>query len=201
MAEHQVRFHTAAEQHPVGSPRGTVLMLPGRAYSCDMSLLAWTTRALQATGWAVLQADWDLPAVPDQPRAFVEHVAQQLDELARQPGPVLIVAKSLGTLAAHWGAEKRYPAVWLTPVLQAAGLHPMPDHSEALAEQIREYPTENLVVGGTGDSLWQPGFRGSGQVLEVPGADHSLEVADWRSSIRLHEDVSSAVAAFALRVG
>jgi hypothetical protein len=172
-------------------------MLPGRTYSCGMSLLAWTTRALQATGWTVWQAEWDLSVVPDEPRAFIQGVAQQLYDMERQPGPVLIVAKSLGTLAAHWGAERRYPAVWLTPVLKAAGSYPLPAHSEALADQIREYPIDNLVVGGTGDILWQAGFRGSGQVLEVEGADHGLEVPDWRTSIRLHEDVASAVVDFA----
>lgn len=95
---------------PVGDRRGTVPMIPGRASSCDMSLLAWTTRALQATGWTVLQAEWNLSGVPVDPREFIECVAQQLDEMERQPGPVLVVAKSLGTLAAHWAAEQGYPA-------------------------------------------------------------------------------------------
>ncbi len=197
MAGHEFRVRKAEEHHPVGDRRGTVLMLPGRAYSCRMSLLAWTTRALQATGWTVLQAEWNVSAVPDEPRAFIEGVVQQLDEMERQTGPVLIVAKSLGTLAAHWGAERGYPAVWLTPVLKATGLYPLPGHSDALAERIREYPTDNLVVGGTADSLWQTGFRGTGKVLEIEGADHGLEVADWRTSIRHHEDVASAVVEFA----
>lgn len=182
---------------PVGDRRGTVPMIPGRASSCDMSLLAWTTRALQATGWTVLQAEWNLSGVPVDPREFIECVAQQLDEMERQPGPVLVVAKSLGTLAAHWAAEQGYPAVWLTPVLNAAGLYPLPGHSDALAERIREYPADNLVVGGTADSLWQTGFRGTGKVLEIEGASHSLEVADWRMSIRHDEGVASAAADFA----
>ena len=197
MAGHEFRVRKAEERHPVGDRRGTVLMLPGRGYTCGMSLLAWTTRALQASGWTVLQAEWDVSAVPDEPRAFVEGVIQQLDEVERPPGPVLIVAKSLGTLAAHWGAEQGYPAVWLTPVLNAVGLYPLPGHSDALVERIREYPTDNLVVGGTADSLWQRGFRGTGKVLEIEGADHGLEVADWRASIRQHEVVASAVVHFA----
>ncbi len=201
MAGHEFRVRKAEEYYPVGDRRGTVLMLPGRGYSCGMSLLAWTTRALQATGWTVLQAEWDLSAVPDEPRVFIEGVAQGLDEMERQTGPVLIVAKSLGTLAAHWGAEQEYPAVWLTPVFKAAGLYPMPGHSDALADRIREYPTDNLVVGGTADGLWQSGFRGTGKVLEIEGADHSLEVSDWRSSMRHHEGVASAVVDFASGVG
>ena len=61
---HEFTVREAEEHYPGGERRGTVLMLPGRAYSCGMSLLAWTTRALQATGWAVLQAEWNLSAVP-----------------------------------------------------------------------------------------------------------------------------------------
>ncbi len=102
-----IRVRKADEHGPAGDHVGTVLMLPGRGYSCSMSLLAWTTRALQATGWTVLQAEWDPSRVPAEPRAFVEAAAQRLDEMERQPGPVLVVAKSLGTLAAHWGAERR----------------------------------------------------------------------------------------------
>jgi hypothetical protein len=197
MAEHGFTVQRAWEDRSRADLRGTVLMLPGRAYTCTMSLLAWTTRALQATGWTVVQAEWDLSVFPREPRAFVEGVAQDLDAVERPRGPVLVVAKSLGTLAAHWSAERGYPAVWLTPVLKAAGLHPLPGHSEALSERIRDYPADNLVVGGTTDDLWRPGFRGTGKVLEVEGGDHGLEVADWRTSIRHHEHVAAAVADFA----
>lgn len=200
MAGHEFTVREIEVSYPGGDRRGTVLMLPGRAYSCDMSLLAWTTRALQSIGWTVLQAEWDLSAVPAEPHAFIKDVAHQLDERKRPAEPVLIVAKSLGTLAAHWGAEKGYPAVWLTTVLKAAGVYPLPGHSDALAQRIREYPTQNLVVGGTADISWQTGFRGTGQVLEIEGADHSLEVADWRTSVKQHEAVAAAVAHFAVGV-
>lgn len=201
MAGLEFKVSPAEERYPVGDHRGTVLMLPGRAYPCGMSLLAWTTRALQGDGWTVFQAEWSLPGLPGQPRGFVESVARRLDELERTPGPVLVVAKSLGTLAAHWGAEQGYPAVWLTPVLNSAGLYPLPGRSDALEERIREYPTDNLVVGGTADSLWQPGFRGTGRVMEIDGADHGLEVADWRTSLRHHEGVAAAVVDFASSLG
>lgn len=202
MAGHdEFRVRKADDRYLRSGHRGTVLMLPGRAYPCGMSLLAWTTRALQATGWTVFQAEWELSGIPDEPRAFIEGVARQLDAMERHAGPVLIVAKSLGTLAAHWGAERGYPAVWLTPVLNAAGLYPLPGHSDELAERIRAYPADNLVVGGTADSLWQTGLRGTGKVLEIEGADHSLEVPDWRTSIRHHEGIASAVVDFASGLG
>lgn len=201
MTGSEVKVRTAEDHYPVVDRRGSVLMLPGRAYSCDMPLLAWTTRALQASGWTVFQAEWQRSTVPGEPREFIEGAARQLDDARGRSGPVLVVAKSLGTLAAHWSAERGYPAVWLTPVFQPAGLYPLPGHSEALAERIREYPTDNLVVGGTADSLWQPGFCGTGKVLEIEGADHGLEVADWRTSIRQHERVASAVVDFASTLG
>lgn len=197
MEEPRLAVRTAIDHHPVGEHRGTVLMLPGRAYSCGMSLLAWTTRALQAGGWTVHQAEWDLSALPERPRGFVRSAAERLDAMERRPGPVLVVAKSLGTLAAHWGAERGYPAVWLTPVLETAGLRPLPGHSDALADRIRDYPAPNLVVGGTADPLWRTGFQGTGTVLEIEGADHSLEVPDWREALRLHDQVAAAVADFA----
>ncbi|MGD9961535.1 hypothetical protein [Nocardioides sp.] len=197
MSGHELTVRAAEDHYPGVGRRGTVLMLPGRAYSCDMSLLAWTTRALQATGWAVVQAGWNLSAIPADPRAFIQDAARRLDEMKRPGEPVLVVAKSLGTLAAHWGAEKGYPAVWLTPVLKAAGRHPLPSHSEELASRLRDYPAPNLVVGGTADIFWQRGFTGTGEVLEIAGADHSLEVADWRASVHQHEAVASAVVRFA----
>lgn len=197
MEELELRVRTAQGRHPAGEHRGTVLMLPGRVYSCAMSLLAWTTSALQDDGWTVHQAQWDLPALPERPRSFVRAAAERLDAMERGPGPVLVVAKSLGTLAAHWGAERGYPAVWLTPVLETAGLHPLPGHSDALADRIRDYPAASLVVGGTADPLWRSGFRGTGEVLELDGADHSLELPGWREALRLHERVAAAVADFA----
>ena len=105
MAGHEFRVREAEEPYPGGDPkRGTVLMLPGRAYSCDMSLLAWTTRALQSTGWTVLQAEWNVSAVPAEPRAFIQDVAQQLDEMKRPAEPVLIVAKEVvpGLVEFEW---------------------------------------------------------------------------------------------------
>ena len=187
MTEEEFIVREAFDPYPAAAePRATVLMLPGRGYTCDMSLLAWTTRALQESGWKVLQAGWESSAVPADGQGFIQEVARRLDELERPAGPVLIVAKSLGTLAAGWGAAQGYPAVWLTPVLD--GPHAAP---------IRDYPADNLVVGGTADSLWRPGFRGTGRVLEIEGADHSLHGADWRASIRNHQEVASAVEAFA----
>ena len=180
-----------------GQPRaGTVLMLPGRAYRCDMPLLAATTTALQVDGWRVQHAVWDPPSYDAvDPRAFVEEALGRFDVDSAEP--VVVVAKSLGTLAAHRAAEDRWPAVWLTPVLRAAGDRPLPARARDLRALLLRYPAPNLVVGGTADPLWVPGFRGSGEVLEVPGADHSMETADVATTLRTHQFVATRVADFA----
>lgn len=178
-----------------GQHGGRVLMLPGRGYSCAMPLLHWTTRALQASGWRVLQASWELGNLPADPRPFVTEVAQRLQDTATSPdeaagshgAPVVVVAKSLGTYAAPWAAERGYPAAWLTPV---------PTDPEVRAA-LHSYPAPSLVVGGTADPLWEAGFAGSGRVLQVDGADHSLELPDWRASLEVHREVAEAVVALA----
>lgn len=201
MTEVSLGFRALAAHRDALKRRGTVLMLPGRAYSCEMPLLAQTTRALRSDGWVVLQAEWHLEGLPHDPRGFVERAAAQLDAVERQTGPVLVVAKSLGTLAAHWSAERGYPAVWLTPIFRASGLHPMPAESEALKQRIRTYPTDNLVVGGTQDPLWVNGFTGRGEVIELPGADHALETGSMVASARDHRATAAAVVDFASKIG
>lgn len=180
-----------AEDHfPAGERLGTALMLPGRRYGCELSMLAWTTRALQAGGWRVLHAVWDVGDVPVIDASFVEQAAERLDATAREDGPVLVVGKSLGTRVAPWAAERELPAVWLTPVLTDV----------ALAERIRDYPAPSLCVGGTDDPMWRPGFLTTGEVLEIDGGDHQLEVPDWRASMANHERAAAAAATFAGRL-
>jgi hypothetical protein len=186
---------------------GRVLMLPGRGYSCEMPLLHRTTRALQASGWRVLQASWELGDLPSDPRSFVTEVAQRLQDAATPPdpaaapeaatrpdavagphgAPVVVVAKSLGTHAAPWAAERGYPAAWLTPVPTDPGVR----------AALQDYPAASLVVGGTADPLWEVGFAGSGRVMQIDGADHSLELPDWRATIEIHREVAEAVVALA----
>ena len=120
MAGHEFRVRKAEEYYPVGDRRGTVLMLPGRGYSCGMLLLAWTTRALQATGWTVLQAEWDLSAVPDEPRVFIEGVAQGLDEMERQTGPVPHRGEVSGNLGRSLGRRAGVPGCLAHACLQGS---------------------------------------------------------------------------------
>ena len=84
--------------------------------------------------------------------------------------PVLVVAKSLGTRAAEYAAERSLPAIWLTPLLV------VPE----LVAGIRANPARQLLVGGTDDDLWDADVAASlatdgCDVLQVDGADHSID--------------------------
>ena len=79
---------------------------------------------------------------------------------------MLVLAKSLSTRAAALAAERSWPAVWLTPLL---------DDEESVAG-LRARRAPALLVGGTADSAWDGDLARelSDDVLELPGADHSV---------------------------
>lgn len=58
--------------------------------------------------------------------------------------PVLVVGKSLGTLALPWAVENGLPGAWLTPLLQDA----------AVVTAVQEAQQPTLLVGGTADPHW-----------------------------------------------
>jgi len=96
----------------------------------------------------------------------------------------LILAKSLGTYAADWAARRRYPAIWLTPVLT----------DDFVAEALTNYPVKAVMVGGTKDPLWDSRRAAATklQITELPDADHALHVAgDWRGSVSVGADADS----------
>ena len=98
----------------------------------------------------------------------VAWVGDQLDAAVDgYDGRVLVVAKSLGTLAAARAAERGYAAAWLTPLLSD------PD----LAEPMLSYPAAQYVVIGADDRYLDRDVLDAlpGQHVVVPG-DHVLRV-------------------------
>lgn len=196
--------------------QGTALMLPGRAYPCSRPLLDAVTTALTAAGWAVLQAEWELDGLPAEPRVFVESAAELLLRAAADgagaagPGgglppdlPVVLVGKSLGTLAAPWAADRGLPGAWLTPVLRAVGAHPVEEESRALVTCLEAYPAASVVVAGDADPWWRVGFAPASphvEVVELASADHGLEGGDPAATRLHHLRAAGAVAALAGRV-
>jgi hypothetical protein len=167
---------------------GTAILLPGRAYTTDAPLLAYAGYVLDAAGWSVVPVWWDEPVQQSS-----EWVGSKLAAATSDvSGPVLIVAKSLGTRAAPLAAERGYPAVWLTPLLT----------DPLCVDGIRRNPARQLLVGGTGDDLWDADVAASlasdtVDVLQLDGLDHVLlDRADPVRSAEALVEVTRAIARF-----
>lgn len=162
-----------------GEPVGCCVVLPGRQYSPDGPLLFFAAQAAIARGWDVRQVWWDAPA-RGSGGDEVGWVAGQLEAaVAGYDGRVLVVAKSLGTLAVGYAARCGYEAAWLTPLLTE------PD----LAEVLVTYPARQFVVIGEQDPFLSRGVFDAlpGERLLVSG-DHVLVVrGDPVATVRSHE--------------
>lgn len=176
---------------PEGESRGLALVVPGRAYSPSAPLLELARRALLQHGFTVQQIWWDSESRGDEDAEewVRRHVA---DALAREDADhVVLVAKSLGTRAASYAAERGLDAVWLTPLLV----------EPTLAEAIAANAGRQLLVGGLVDELWDPvvarELADNGcDVLAVADADHSMATADAVRTAEIHVEVARAVDSF-----
>ncbi|MFD9909887.1 alpha/beta hydrolase [Streptomyces sp. NPDC059063] len=164
----------AAPSRFEGSSDRVALVVPGVGYSPARPLLHFARAVLLQHGWTVQELWWRIPDdfsrfTEEERIAWVEReVAQAMD--AEAGACDLIVGKSLGSLACGLAAERNMAAAWLTPVLTV-------DHV-ARALQKAEAPT--LLVGGSADELWDARVAESlrqHEVLEIPEADHALELA------------------------
>jgi hypothetical protein len=145
-----------------GTPVGRCVVLPGTKYTPDGPMLFFAAQAALTRGWEVRQVWWEAPQLSSDADE-VAWVSAQLDAAVDgYPGRVLVVAKSLGTLAASRAAARGYEAAWLTPLLS----------DPELAEPLRSYPASQLVVIGAGD----PYFRQD--VLEALPGEHLVVAGD-----------------------
>jgi hypothetical protein len=148
----------------MAGPRQAVLV-PGRGYDLRAPLFAYARESLTRSGFDVRGVDWRVPELTDG-----EHrtwVPQQVEPVANERTD-LLVGKSLGSFAAPLAADRRLPAVWLTPILG----------DPALVDALRRAPAPFLLIGGTADFAWDGAAarRLTPHVLEVDGADHSMLV-------------------------
>jgi hypothetical protein len=81
---------------------------------------------------------------------------------------VLLVGKSLGSLAMPLAAERGLPGVWLTPLLGEPWI----------ADTARRLGPDHLLAGGRSDPVWDAEVAAASRarVLEVSDADHALQV-------------------------
>jgi hypothetical protein len=181
---------------PAGSPVGLAVILPGRGYPPAAPGCAYAGYVLRAAGWRVRDFWWDPPTNDslsvDGEVAWVGEQLAAAVEGDDAAGPVFVVGKSLGTLAAGLAAERAYPAIWLTPVLT------LPQ----VVEGIRANPARQLLVGGTADKLWDADVArslaaGGCDVLQLDGIDHGLiDPTDPVRSVEALVEITRAMARF-----
>jgi hypothetical protein len=172
------------------------LVFPGMSYGHASPALRYVALALEQTGAVVERITY--PVVdehrgqqpfwtPEREARFAADVLTATRRaLVREPDRVTLVGKSLGTHAlASLVDEVALPAhtdaVWLTPVFG----------EDAVFEAARRCRWRSLHVVGLADSVHVPERQAQvpGAVLELPGADHVLEVDG---------DVMASIAALAL---
>ncbi|WP_219412749.1 hypothetical protein [Pseudonocardia nigra] len=157
------------ETEPGAEPGGPVAtLLPGRGYGPQAPLLYYARVLLRQRGWGVRVVQWDrVPGLDPADGTAVADAARALLADA-DPGRDLVVAKSLGSRALPAAAERGLRGVWLTPLLGV----------EEVRRAAARAPAGTLLIGGGADPYWDRAAAASTgcTVVEVPGADHSLEL-------------------------
>ncbi|MDT0342292.1 alpha/beta hydrolase [Streptomyces litchfieldiae] len=169
------------------------IVIPGVSYSPARPLLHFARSVLLQHGWTVQELWWqipdDFPRLPVEDRiAWVEwQVGRAID--AERGACRLLIGKSLGSLACGVAADRNLAAAWLTPVLTI----------DYVAHSLWRAKAPTLLVGGSADKLWDPRIAESVRhgVLEIPGADHALEIAnDTAGSVEALRQVVSRLDRF-----
>lgn len=118
--------------------------------------------------WWQIPDDFSEFTVDDRIAWVERQVTQAID--AEEGACRLLVGKSLGSFASGIAADRNIAAAWLTPVLTI-------DH---VARSLQRTQAPTLLIGGSADKLWDPRIAAAMRhdVLEIPAADHALELAD-----------------------
>jgi hypothetical protein len=155
------------------------VVLPGRLYTPDGPLLFFAAQAALMRGWDVRQVWWE-PADRGSDDDEMAWLGDQLDAaLEGYTGRVLVVVKSLGTLAASRAAARGYDAAWLTPLLT----------DRDVAEPLLSYPASQFVLIGSSDPYLSQDVLDAlpGEHVVVAG-DHVLRVpGDPVAMVASHE--------------
>jgi hypothetical protein len=183
--EHSPRETRFVDRDPDGEPIGLAVLLPGRIYPPGPALF-FTTMSLLAHGWRVRQVWWEPPVLMSVEEDYA-WVTDQLDRAVGDfEGRVLVVTKSLGSLAAPMVTERAYESIWLTPLLTEA----------PIAAALRDQTARQLTVIGTADPFRDPDALAAcaGTIVEIPDADHLLQVPDGAvATAKVHVTIADAV--------
>lgn len=149
-------------------PNRVAILLPGAFYLPAAPLLWFGREVLQSHGWSVLQV-WDQRTQSVDAQVWVdERLEAALTHVGSDPA-VMVLSKSLTSLAAPAVARMGVPAIWLTPLLRRSEVQSGFAASKSPA----------LVVGGTADPLWDSSFAAGlahMEVIEILGADHGIQI-------------------------
>ena len=172
-----------------------VILLPGAGYAVTAPLLWFAREAALAGGWNVLAVS-DTFNGTDDPLRRAEERAEAAIRHVDGASPPLLIAKSLTSLAAPLAARLGLSAVWLTPLINAAGT----SVSQLVTDGLAAASAPCLLVGGSADPTWDTAIARSvprAEVLEIGGADHRLQIpGDVAGSVDALHRVVSAVATF-----
>ncbi|WP_429389190.1 hypothetical protein [Paenarthrobacter sp. TE4293] len=142
---------------------------------------------LGSLGWHVQAVRWTPDDSPSAaPHEFAANAAERAFAASPAADQHLIVAKSFSTLSIPWAEDARIRGIWLTPLLT----------DEKVRSTISSSRKDDLFIGGSQDKLWDGGRKSesAGTFLEVPGADHSLQIPDdWRASQQAQSDVFARI--------
>ncbi|MCW3838635.1 alpha/beta hydrolase [Micromonospora yasonensis] len=149
------------------SAQRMVLVIPGSGGCWHVPHQFFAAEAAQARGARLHHLSWH-GEMPPEPAARGPWVVPQIAAALRELTDPLVIANSLGTLAADLAAGEGLPAIWLTPLL----------HRPEVVDGLRRATAPFLLIGGTADPSWRPGLAHelSPYVCEVVDADHGLRV-------------------------
>jgi predicted alpha/beta-hydrolase family hydrolase len=172
-----------------GDPDRCVVLLPGARYPTRAPLLWFAREVAQQRGFSVLEVLEELPAGGVNPFQWAQERAQEA-LAGTTANNLVVIGKSLGSVAAGLVADRGLPAAWLTPVLD----------QEVVLEGLARASEPTLLVGGTNDSMWQPDRLPDNpalQIVELEGLDHGLQVeGDPFASLEALRRVTATVAEF-----
>jgi hypothetical protein len=173
-----------------GDPARCAVVLPGVAYFSQAPLLWFAREVAHAGGWTVLELTERAPRDQEPFDWMRDRAARALEEAAADS--VAVIGQSLASAAAPLVAERRLPAVWLTPLLNR------PHVADALAAAS----APSLLIGSPADPTWGDGTVPDGpEVLELDGLDHSLQVErDPMASLEVLRRVTERIGAFLERL-
>jgi catechol 2,3-dioxygenase-like lactoylglutathione lyase family enzyme len=180
-------FHAGADR--------SVILLPGANYPPSAPLLWFAREAALAGGWNTLAVSDTFGGGAD-PLRWAEERAEAAIRHVEGATRVILVAKSITTLAAPLAARLGLPAVWLTPLIDPTGT----SVSRLVLDGLAAASAPCLLVGGSADRTWDAELARSipmAEVLEISDADHVIQIpGDLTRSLHALGRVARAMTSF-----